>query len=70
MRAILEDPSELAARAEEERVRARRDGLAAHARQQRTRWAALRAQLDEQSPRRERQAALAKALDTDIADVT
>lgn len=70
LRASLEDAGELAARAEEERVRARRDAQAARLRQLRTQRAELRAQQEEQRLRRDQQAALARALDNDIADIT
>ncbi|XP_026329331.1 uncharacterized protein LOC113237206 isoform X2 [Hyposmocoma kahamanoa] len=68
--ASLEDPGELAARAEEERVRARRDALAARAKGLRARRAELRAQQEAQRLHRQDRQALARALDADVADLT
>lgn len=51
-------------------MRARRDALAARLRLARTQRTELRAQLEVQRLRSHEQGALAKALDSDIADIT
>ncbi|KAI5634469.1 hypothetical protein NE865_12802 [Phthorimaea operculella] len=68
--AALEDESELAARAEEERVRARRDALLARVKHVRGERRAIRAELEQQRARKDEQQSVMRSLDADINNIT